>query len=356
MMDITFETNSIWIQRFLLAFCASLLLSLIFTPISIAVLKKLNIMDIPNERKIHKQPVPRMGGFAIYAAFVIPMLFLMYFDYPQEGVIIGGGIALLIGAVDDIWGVPAIVKLIVLFALTLLIWRYGVITSLPFKQYLGLNDQIMNLAVTMLWLTGVTSAFNALDHMDGLAGGVAVIAAIAYLAVSVQTEQMFWGLVSICLVGSLLGFLCYNSHPAKVFMGDSGSFFLGFCLAAVGIMGGWSRSPIKSAVVPIAVLSLPIFDLVFVIIARILNGTTKSLRESITYCGKDHLGHRFVKIGLSHPNAVRMAYLVSATVAISALMIRHANYWQSFLLLIQIALIYIILIILTHLARGDKGL
>jgi UDP-GlcNAc:undecaprenyl-phosphate GlcNAc-1-phosphate transferase len=326
-------------------------------PLAIFLLKKFNVMDQPDLRKIHKIPVPRMGGVVIYIAFVLPMLLLWNFSNPQKGIIIGAGIALLIGMADDLWGVPAYIKLIALFVLTLLIWRFGVITSLPFDKICCVSPMMstfLNLIITMLWIAGICSSINALDHMDALAGGISICAAAAYLAVSLRTGQAFWGLMSIGLIGSLAGFLIYNRHPAKIFMGDSGSLCLGFSLAAIGIMGGWSQNPIKAIVVPVAILSLPIFDLAYVIISRRLDGTTKTIMESITYCGKDHIGHRLCKMGFSQMSAVRIIYLIAVTIAISALVIRNTDSLESFLLLLQIFLVYIILMIFMRIIPKNK--
>jgi UDP-GlcNAc:undecaprenyl-phosphate GlcNAc-1-phosphate transferase len=215
---------------------------------------------------------------------------------------------------------------------------------------IGLNDWLMNMLVTMFWIAGICSAINALDHMDGLAGGVSSIAAIMYFIVSISSAQRFWGLMSVSLLGSLLGFLIYNRHPAKIFMGDSGSLFLGFSLASIGIMGGWSSNPIKGMIIPVACLSIPIFDLAYVIISRRLNGTTHSIRETIAYCGKDHIGHRMTDIGMGTVNAVRVVYLIAITVSISAITIRFTNFLESLLLLLQIFMIYTILIIVMHFA------
>ncbi len=335
-----------------MALLVAFLVTAILTYISIIVLNKLGILDKPNARKIHKKPIPRMGGIAIYIGFVIPMLAIMEFSTSQKGIILGAGIALVIGAVDDIWHVSAHIKLIFLFLLTLLMWKFGVVTNMPFfsEDCRG----FLNLAVTMLWLTGVCSAINAVDHMDGLAGGLAAIASFAYLAVSIQTGQWFWGLISISLMGSLLGFLVFNWHPAKIFMGDSGSFFLGFSLGSIGIMGGWSENPLKSAIIPFAVLSIPIMDLVYVIVNRRLTGITKSLKESIVYCGKDHIGHRFCNLGFSQVKSVGIIYLMSITVSFSAIVIRYTGYFESFLLLFQILMIYIIVFILMRHSEQNK--
>ncbi|HCE43550.1 MAG TPA: hypothetical protein DET40_08380 [Lentisphaeria bacterium] len=342
-----------WLWHYLFVFLGALASSLFLTWLSIRIMRKFNVMDIPDQRKIHEKPIPRMAGIGMYISFALPLLLLVPSDYAERGIIIGAGIALAIGAFDDIRGVSAVVKLVSLFLLTILIWRFGVIASFNFG--LGRHgNEIVNLVLTMLWLTGLCSAINALDHMDGLAGGVSVIAAMSYLAVSIQSQQWIWGLVSISLIGSLLGFLFFNRHPAKIFMGDSGSFFLGFSLASIGIMGGWSSNPIKSVIIPIAVLSIPIFDLCYVIIARRLNGTTKSLRESIVYCGKDHIGHRLMDMGFCQVNSVRIVWLTSLTVAISAVTIRYTDRYESFLFLVQIIMIYVILMIFMR-APGQKN-
>lgn len=342
-------------------FIASLLVALILMPVTIWALIKFDIMDHPNSRKIHVRPIPRMAGITIYLAFAFPLLFFFtQNDLPEawKGILYGSGMALLIGCADDIWRVPAVIKLIALFLLTLFIWHFGIITNMPVCEFLKIENASLNtainLVITMFWMVGICSAINALDHMDGLAGGVSVIAAFAYFSVSIQTEQTEWAIISLALMGSLLGFLCYNKYPARVFMGDSGSFFLGFSLASIGIMGGWSENPIKAGVIPIAVLSVPIFDLCYVIIARRLNGTTNSIKESITYCGKDHIGHRLHNIGFSKARSVVMVFLVAFSISISALTIRQANYLESILLLIQIIMIYVTMAIFMEVVNSEK--
>ncbi len=348
-----FSIPNEWLQHYLMVFFGALVFSLVLTWLSIRVMKKINVMDVPDERKIHQKPIPRMAGIGMYIAFALPLLIFVPPGYSEEGIIIGAGIALAIGAIDDVHRISAVGKLIALFVATIVIWRFGVVANFHFGVDPMLEKGI-NLVLTMIWIAGLCSAINALDHMDGLAGGVSVIAAITYLAVSIQSYQWEWGLVSLSLIGSILGFLFFNRHPAKIFMGDSGSFFLGFSLASIGIMGGWSPNPIKSAVIPIAVLSIPIFDLCYVIIARRLNGTTKSLRESIVYCGKDHIGHRLMDLGFCQVNAVRIVWLTSLTIAISAVTIRYTKILESILFLIQIIMIYVILLILMKPPRLSK--
>ncbi len=330
--------NIIWPRSYLIAFLCSFIFSTIFTVILIKLLTRFEIFDIPNERKVHVKPIPRMGGLAIFAGFVIPMIGLNYFSHTEKGLIIGAGITLVIGALDDLFQISAVIKLICLFLLTLLMSQYDLLVHLPVPFW-------ANLLMTMIWLVGITSAFNALDHMDGLAAGVAIIGALMFLLASLRTQQFFWGLASISLIGSLLGYLIFNWHPAKIFMGDSGSFFLGFTLAAIGIMGDWSYNPVKAVIVPIAILSLPIFDLFYVVITRRLNGTTKSFIEAVKYCDKDHIGHRLNAQGFSIPASVKIVYLISGCIAFAALVLRNVGTSEAFYILIQIILIYAIIVI-----------
>jgi UDP-GlcNAc:undecaprenyl-phosphate GlcNAc-1-phosphate transferase len=325
----------------LASFFIALILSLAITFLLLKILPFLGILDHPNERKIHLKAVPRMGGFGIYCAFVAPMLLLHYFDNTQKGIIIGAGIAMLIGILDDIKGVPALIKLIALLLLTLLLKQYGIVSTLPFHK-IGLDNNITNILVSMLWIVGITSAMNALDHMDGLAAGISFIACLSYLAVSIQMSNFFWGLLAVSLAGSLLGFLCFNWNPAKIFMGDSGSFFIGFTLAATGLMGGWSSNPLKATIIPILILSLPIVDLAYVLISRYKNGTTKSIAKAITYCGKDHIGHRIMKVGLSQKSSAGIILFFSATISISALKIRSSTVFESLLLFLQVGCMYFV--------------
>ncbi len=335
--------NIIWPRSYFIALLCSFILTTIFSAILIRLLTRLKIFDIPNERKIHITPIPRMGGIAIFAGFVIPMIGLNYFSHIEKGLMIGAGITLVIGALDDLFQISAVVKLICLFLLTLLLSQYDLLVQLPFPFW-------ANLLMTMIWLVGITSAFNALDHMDGLASGIAIIGALMFLLVSLQTKQFFWGLASISLIGSLLGYMIFNWHPAKIFMGDSGSFFLGFTLAAIGIMGDWSQNPVKAAIVPIAILSLPIFDLFYVVITRRLNGTTKSFIEAVKYCDKDHIGHRLNAQGFSIPASVKIVRLISACIAFAALVLRNVGTLEAVFILFQIILIYntIIVIFMGH--------
>jgi UDP-GlcNAc:undecaprenyl-phosphate GlcNAc-1-phosphate transferase len=203
----------------------------------------------------------------------------------------------------------------------------------------------------LLWIVGVTAAFNAVDNMDGLAGGLGAIAAFVFFIIAIRTSQWGWAALTVALCGALLGFLRYNFKQAKIFMGDSGSFFLGFTLASIGLRGEWSNNTIKASIIPILVLGVPIFDLSYIVITRWFRGTTKDLVEVISFCAKDHLSHRLVKLGLKQHIGVMFIYLIAISVSIGAIVLQNAAKWDAVLLFLQFVLIFIIVLILISLTK-----
>ncbi len=337
----------IWLIRYAIIFALSFFLSFLFTPLIRFLSLKLGVVDEPNERKLHTRPTPRLGGIGIYLAYFLALICVVKPSDNQLGVLIGGAIVLLIGFIDDLKGIPATVKLVALILVTIVLSSYGVSLNL-FENY------YINLILTILWIVGVISAINAIDNMDGLAIGLSFIASSSYLAVAIQTEQWQWGILASGLAGASLGFLRYNWTPASIFMGDSGSFFLGFTLASLGVMGGWSTNPVKASIIPILILGVPIFDLIYTVIVRHRNGITKTMRDIITFSGKDHISHRLLDLGLSHKKAVLFIYVISICVSIGAVVLRNARKIDAMLLLGQFILIFIIVVILMNLAKKTR--
>ena len=322
-----FQGLPYWPRTYVLVGCVAFMVATFAMPLLIHLLRRANIMDHVASNKIHKRPVPRGGGIVIFLAFAIAVLLPNYRDNPMKGVLLGSGICLFVGAVDDIQGgISAIVKFLTLLAVTLIMSHYGVL--LRVFQYYPLD-----LALTLFWVVGVTSAFNGIDNMDGLAGGVATIVSVMYLVIALQaffsagteTPLAWFGLLAAGLIGANLGFLVFNFNPARVFMGDSGSFFLGYTLAALGVMGEWSQTPIISLSIPILILGVPIFDFAYIIIARVIRGETRTLRDVIAHCAPDHLSHRLVWIGFSQRKAVMFIYLISASMGVSGILLRNSS-------------------------------
>ena len=324
-------------------------------PLAIFLLNSLGAVDHVSANKIHRQPVPRGGGIVIFFAFAVAVLAPNYRENPMNGVLIGAFICLVVGAADDFTGgIPAVWKFLTLLLVTGVLYYYGVRLKLfPWE--------IVNFAFTLLWIVGVTSAFNGIDNMDGLAGGVSVIAAAMYLIIAIEaylkagteTSLSWFGLLAAGLIGANLGFLVYNFRPARVFMGDAGSFFLGFTLAALGVMGEWTESPVVSATVPVLILGVPIFDFAYIIIARILRGETRTLRQVIEHCAPDHLSHRLVWIGFSQRKAVLFIYVIALGLGVTGILLCHTrNEFDSVLGLVQgFAIVFIVMTLMATAAR-----
>ena len=339
-----------WPRIYIQVGVSAFLLAALLMPIAIAVLRRMGVVDHVAEHKFHDRPVPRGGGIVIFIAFATAVVLPWYRDHPMIGVLIGAAICLLVGAADDIrGGIPAVWKFLTLLVVTCIMSFYGV------KLNLFPNHPLIDLIITMLWIVGVTSAFNGIDNMDGLASGVAAIVATMYLVIALQahyaagteTSLSWFGMLSAGLVGANLGFLVYNFRPARIFMGDSGSFFLGFTLAALGVMGEWTETRVISCTIPVLILGVPIFDFAYILIARIIKGETRSLRAVIEHCATDHLSHRLVWIGFSQRKAVLFIYLIAAALGITGLLLRNsANMLDSVLAVAQGLAIVVIIIAL----------
>lgn len=323
-----FQNWRYWPTTYLQVGATAFLVAVLAMPVAIVVLRRLGIVDSGAGNKLHKRPVVRGGGIVIFLAFAVAVLLPNYRDNPMKGVLLGAFVCMLVGAVDDArGGISAVVKFVTLVGVTVVMSNYGVRLNL-FRHYPAIN-----LVLTILWVVGVTSAFNAIDNMDGLAGGLAVIvstmffiiAVQAYLVVRTETTLAWFGMLAAGLIGANLGFLVFNFKPARIFMGDSGSFFLGFTLAALGVMGEWTENRITSCTIPVLILGIPIFDFAYIIIARILRGETRTLRQVIEHCTLDHLSHRLTWIGFSERQAVLFIYLAAVAMGTTGILLRNST-------------------------------
>lgn len=282
-----------------LIFFAALLLALGVTPLARRVAIALGILDQPASRKVHTSPVPLLGGVAIYLAFVIALWFFSDSFYVTQviGILLGATWVSLLGIWDDWRTLRPLVKLAGQCLAVVILISTGV-------QVEFLRHPFLNGLVTAAWIIGITNAVNFLDNMDGLSGGVAAIAAAWFLVLSLQNGQYLVAPFAAALMGASLGFLVYNFNPARIFMGDAGSLFLGFMLAAVGVKLRFPGQPdAVTWMIPVLVLGVPVLDMTLVTVSR--------LRRRVnpwTTAGKDHLSHRLVKIGMTHRRAVLTIY------------------------------------------------
>lgn len=355
-----FNLPGYWPRTYLMVGCTAFVLASILTPLAIVLLRRLGMVDAPASNKIHTRSVPRGGGLAIFAAFAVAVLLPGYRSDGMNGILLGAFICLAVGALDDYFGgIPGFYKLITLVAATFILSRFGVRINV-------FQNPLLDVPLTILWIVGVTSAFNGTDNMDGLASGLAVIVAGMFFVIALQawaaarteTSLSWFGMLAVGLIGANLGFLIYNSKPALVFMGDSGSFFLGFTLAALGVMGEWTPNRVISCTIPILILGVPLFDFAYIIIARIARGETRTLRAIIDHCAPDHLSHRLVWFGFTQRQAVFFIYLIAVAMGISGILLRNtASLFDSQLALLQgLSIVAIVIILMVIAARRRQAM
>jgi len=307
-------------QVFLVAFFIALAVAYFITPYVKNLAIKTGAMDTPDARKVHTKPVPRLGGLAIYLGFVLAVLASVYINNEILGLLLGGTMILVVGVIDDLKQLSPKVKLLgqILAALVLVLFNIRIewLTN-PFGDMIYL--QYLSVPLTVLWVVGLTNTINLIDGLDGLAAGVSTIASLTILLVALQ--QNFWvvSILTAALAGGALGFLQHNFSPAKIFMGDTGSMFLGFMLAAISILGTVKSAATIALIVPIVALGLPIMDTAFAIIRRYSSG------RPIFKPDKGHLHHRLLAMGLSQKQAVLLMYVISSCLGLSAIMLTQVN-------------------------------
>jgi len=270
---------------FFIIFLLSLFLSLIFTPIVRKIMIKLGVLDMPNLSRWHSEPVALMGGIAIFLSFMLSVFLRVTFNR-EIVIVITGGIAMFsVGLFDDLRGMPAKIKFLMEFVIAVAVTYFGIVCKIfPYNW--------LNIFINIFWIVGLTNALNMLDNIDGLAGGITFISLTGISLLAIQNGKVNEALLCIALAGSSLGFLRYNFKPAKIFMGDCGSLFLGYMLSTLVIIGIWQSEPhaIKTFVSPILLVSAVIFDTTLVTILRLKHG------KMPWQGGRDHSSHRLVYI------------------------------------------------------------
>ena len=306
-----------------LIFATALVLAVSSTPLVRSLAFRAGVLAKPGGYRIHPRPIPMLGGLAIYGAFLIALfLFADRFFIPQlVGIFVGATWVSFLGLWDDRAGLPAWVKLTGQIFGGLILIVTGVNVDL-------FHISILDAAITLFWVVGITNAMNLLDNMDGLSGGVAAVAASFFLLISALNGQFLVGSLSAAILGASLGFLIYNFNPATIFMGDAGSLFLGFVLAAVGIKLRFPSAYIFTWFIPIMVLGLPIFDTTLVVISRLRRGL-----NPLTHPGNDHISHRLVARGMSKREAVLTLYLVAGILGVLAMFCAQAGNVENYLIL-----------------------
>jgi UDP-GlcNAc:undecaprenyl-phosphate GlcNAc-1-phosphate transferase len=316
------------VSLLLSVFFCSLLITYITTPSLLRLANKKGLIDRPNERKIHTHPTPHLGGIALFAGVAVTFLLFLN-QFSETYVILGGALLLVvIGVFDDLLHVPASFKL----GFQLFIATFTVLNGIsiefishPFGGvfYLGW----LSIPITIIWIVSLINIINLLDGSDGLAAGVSGITAITLLITGIQHGQLFSVIAALAILGSCLGFLRYNFFPAKIFMGDAGSMFLGYLLATTSVVGVLKSSISLPLAVPILVLAIPILDTVYAIYRRVSNG------QAIFTPDKEHIHHRLLQIGLNPGQVAMFIYAISAALGALGIFLSVSSGWQMVALL-----------------------
>ena len=296
----------------MIIFVMALICAVTATPLARRCAEKFNFYDQPASRKLHRFPVPLLGGVAIYVAIVSSIvLFGHHFLQELAGVLIGCSIMAVTGLFDDHRQLPSWLKWAIQILISCGLFLSGVQVSL------GWFPLWANFLLTLFWLTGITNAINFLDNMDGLSCGVSAIAAAFFTVIASMNGQYMVASLAAAVLGACIGFLFFNTKPATVFMGDAGSLFLGMLLAVLGIKLRFPDNlEFVTWMVPVLLLAVPIFDVCLVVVSRLRRGV-----NPFTTAGKDHLSHRLVKLGLTQLEAVLVIYLVGCFFGVLAIFV-----------------------------------
>ena len=328
-----------------IAFLLGLITAFVVTPFSMRIAKKYGAIDVPNDRRVNKKPMPRLGGIAVIAGFFVSTIYLLI-SMSIEGKIalftedqlwlklVGFFIGIIILGItcfiDDTKGIHSITKLIVQIIAALVVVACGIRIEnfeIPFLNGQAELNIVLSYIITVCWIVGVTNAINLIDGLDGLSSGISLISCISLLIIFTLNDSPVIAIVLItALGGAISGFLPYNFNPAKTFIGDTGSNFLGFSLAVISILGVAKTYTALVLIAPIIVLALPILDTLFAIFRRIKNG--KSLK-AVFKADKGHLHHRLMQKGYTQKQAVFMLYGITATFGMFAVVLLDSGVWKA---------------------------
>ena len=334
-----------------IAFVLAFITTFVITPYTIKLARKLGAVDTPKDsRRVNKVTMPRLGGLAIIAGFAVSIIYLLIVLSIEHsinllednnyikllGFLIGGLIISIVCFIDDLKDLPPLVKLAAQLTAAIIVVLFGLKIeniNIPFLYKIGLPN-IFSIVLTIGWIVGITNAINLIDGLDGLSSGIALISCVSMLIIFALNESPIIAILLItALAGALSGFLPFNFNPAKTFMGDAGSNFLGYCLAVISIFGVAKTYTLVVVVAPLIVLGLPVVDTIVAIVRRTIKG--KSIK-AIMKPDKEHLHHTLLKLGFTQREAVFIMYAITAALGLFTIVLLESGVWKalSFLLMI----------------------
>jgi len=334
--------DKIAIIRSIAAFFVAGILSFILSPVAKKIAHQIGAIDVPkDDRRMHKEPIPRLGGLAVFFAFLVAVILLVPIDLEMQGILLGAVVIVVLGIIDDAVSLPAMLKLIVQIIAALIVVLHGtridVLSNVNvFSDHAYLSLGMWSIPITVLWIVAITNAVNLIDGLDGLSVGVCTIASISLLIISVMVSEFNIVVIMAALAGACIGFLPYNMNPAKMFVGDTGATFLGFILATMSIQGMFKTYAILSFAAPFLVLGLPIFDTAFAICRRLLHG------QSPMHADRGHIHHRLIDVGFNQKQTVLILYLISGVLGMSAVLLTLSGAMRALLFVVTVLIAFII--------------
>ncbi len=327
-----------------LAFIVAFVFSFAATPIVYRFAFKIGAIDVPKDsRRMHKRPVPRLGGLAIIFGFMVSIFCFGKMTRELAAMLVGASIIAAMGVIDDCKNLDAKLKFVIQIIAALVVMLLGNIRITVFTNpnifsdnpYLVLPWWMSGLT-TILWIVFITNAVNFIDGLDGLAAGVSAIMSVSLVFIAVRVGEFSVAVIGLAVMGACFGFLPFNFNPAKIFMGDTGSTFLGFILATLSIQGVFKSYAIISFAVPLLILGLPLFDAMFAMIRRIYHG------QSPMSADRGHLHHRLIDMGFSQKQTVFILYAISGILGITAVILAESGTLRALILLICVLLFILI--------------
>lgn len=333
----------------ILTFVVAFVFSFAATPIAYRLAFKVGAVDVPKDkRRMHKKPTPRIGGIAIIFGFLVAICCFGRMTRELTAMLVGGAIIAVMGFVDDCKNLDAKLKFVIQIIAALVVMIGGNIRITVFtnpnvfsnSQYLVLPWWLSGIA-TIIWIVFITNAVNFIDGLDGLAAGVSAIMSVSLVFIAIRVGEYPVAVVGLAIMGACFGFLPFNFNPAKIFMGDTGSTFLGFILATLSIQGVFKSYAVISFAVPLLILGLPLFDAMFAMIRRIYHG------QSPMSADRGHLHHRLIDMGFSQKQTVFILYAISGVLGITAVLLAEYGTIRALILMISV-LIFILIQGLSH--------
>ena len=318
------------------ALLVAAVVAFITTPVVRSLAFRIGAVDVPKDnRRMHNHPIPRMGGLAIFFGFILSAIIFVPLETPIRGMLLGGVIIVILGIFDDIYALPAKPKFLIQIVSALIAVLMGNQIDVLSNPNIFSSDPYwelgwLSIPISVLWIVGITNAVNLIDGLDGLACGVSTISSLTMLVIALVAAEPQVAFLMAALAGGCIGFLPYNLNPAKIFMGDTGSTFLGFILATVSIQGLFKSYAIISFAVPFLMLGLPIFDTCFAIFRRVSHGQSPMSPD------RGHIHHRLIDMGFNQKQAVAVLYVISAILGLSAVMLTTTSALKAMLFLLAL--------------------